>query len=137
MCASFGGMYWGMAEKFSQMNLTHYVFVQAGIVTVILIVLMVAIETSSGVFRGKDKELLASMPIKDSVIISSKLASVLFSSYIYAFITLAPSMVVYFIYAPFDVGLFSCSFLHICSSQSCRALLGCFWVRSQHGLVLS
>lgn len=106
MCASFGGMYWGMAEKFSQMNLTHYVFVQAGIVTVILIVLMVAIETSSGVFRGKDKELLASMPIKDSVIISSKLASVLFSSYIYAFITLAPSMVVYFVYAQFDVGLF-------------------------------
>lgn len=106
MCASFGGMYWGMAEAFSQMNLTHYVFIQAGIVTVFLIVLMVAIETSSGVFRGKDKELLASMPIKDSVIISSKLASVLFSSYIYAFITLAPSMVVYFIYAPFDVGLF-------------------------------
>ena len=106
MCMSFGGMYWGMAEGFSQMNLTHYVFIQAGIVTVILIVLMVAIETSSGVFRGKDKELLASMPINDSVIISSKLASVLFSSYIYAFITLAPSMVVYFIYAPFDVGLF-------------------------------
>lgn len=108
MCASFGGMYWGMAEGFSRMNLTHYVFIQAGIVTVILIVLMVAIETSSGVFRGKDKELLASMPIKDSVIISSKLASVLFSSYIYAFITLAPSMVVYFVYAQFDVVCFSC-----------------------------
>lgn len=106
MCLSFGGMYWGMAESFSQINLTHYIFIQAGIVTIIFIVLMVAIETSSGVFRGKDKELLASMPVRDWTIISSKLAAVLFSSYLYAFITLSPSIVIYFVFAPFDAGLF-------------------------------
>ncbi len=106
MMTSFFFMYFEIARSLSKADLTHYIFIQSGIVASVSVILLVALQTSVGFFRAKDKDLLASFPIKSSSIIVARLIKVILSSYYYSIITFLPSILIYFIFASFDVAIF-------------------------------
>lgn len=102
MCAAFSSMYIEIARQLSMSNMTEYIFLQAGMVAVLSICLICTIEARSVFFKSNDFELLQSLPIKSSSIVLSKYLSVLLSGYLYAFITLFPAMIIYFVFAGFN-----------------------------------
>lgn len=98
---SFGSMYIVSADAFSQRGMLEYMFLQAGIMGLFLILFLIAMSSQSHFFMARDYEMLSSLPIKNITIVASKFVAILVSAYIYTLITLLPAVVIYFVYAGF------------------------------------
>lgn len=73
----FGGMFYLMCEPFAQMKLLWLYFAFAGIMSVMLGFFGSIFFAQSLIFEAKDNELLLSMPIKPSVILISRVGTLL------------------------------------------------------------
>ncbi len=65
--------------------------------------------TYSGLYLSKDNDLLLSMPIPVSAIMTSRLLGVYLMGLLYSSVVLIPAVAVYFITAPFKIGAFEIS----------------------------
>lgn len=99
-------LYYQIATGLASQGMLSYLFVQVGITSILFITMLITMEAQSHFFKTKDFEMLASLPLKSSSIVSAKLVAVLFSAYLYTAITLIPGIIVYFIVAGFSLGTF-------------------------------
>ncbi|MDD4815570.1 MAG: hypothetical protein PHQ62_00305 [Clostridia bacterium] len=102
----FTFLYYQTGVALASGGMLNYLFVQVGITSVLFITMLITMEAQSHFFKTKDFEMLASMPLKSSTIVSAKLVAVLFSAYLYTAVTLIPGIVAYFILAGFSFGTF-------------------------------
>lgn len=84
-------------------ELNYLIFIGA-LFSFVFVLFFITYEAQSYFFKTKDFELLSSLPIKNHEIVIAKYSSVLLSAYLYSSIILFPTIVVYFIYAPFNFG---------------------------------
>ena len=83
-------------------NIAELIYLQAGLFTFIFVCLMTATTSSGYIYKCKDYEMLASLPLKTSQIVISKLVSVFLIGYIFAFSFFVPAIIVYLIAVPFN-----------------------------------
>lgn len=83
-------------------NIAELIYLQAGLFTFIFVCLMTATTSSGYIYKCKDYEMLASLPLKTSQIVISKLVSVFLMGYIFAFSIFVPAIIVYLIAVPFN-----------------------------------
>ncbi len=103
---SMVNLYLDPTKEFAKYGLAHLVFYLSGIMSLVMVVFFVFVSCNGQVFKSKDYDMLSSLPIKNSHIVSAKLIAVLLTSYFYLAIAYFPALIVYFIYTSFNVGTF-------------------------------
>jgi len=91
----FGGMFYLVCKPFAQMNLAWLYFAFAGIMSVMLCFFGSIFFAQSLIFEAKDNELLLSMPIKPSVILISRVGTLLVVNLGYSLFITLPCMAVW------------------------------------------
>lgn len=95
--------YFGVvANNVGAENIAELIFLQAGLFTFIFVCLMTATTASGYIYKCNDYEMLASLPLKTSQIVVSKLVSVFLMGYIFAFSFFVPAIIVYLVAVPFN-----------------------------------
>lgn len=96
---SIGVNYYDYAEQFKVAGLSaDNLFIMAGLISVLIVVYLTITSSQATLFKSRDYELMASMPIKRNKIVISKIVTLLISSYLYTFVIFAPACVVYFMF---------------------------------------
>lgn len=106
IAVSFASMYFQMAKQLAEAGNPEFVFIQVGIVSTMFTVLMITLEAHSAFFKAKDYEMLSSFPLSPFSIVFAKFLSVLTSAYLYTAMTFIPGIIIYFIFAGFNIGIF-------------------------------
>lgn len=101
---SFGTMVYPYAMILSTINLTEFIFIISGLMGFFFMLFFIMYESQGYLFKTKDYEQLASLPLTNGEIVISKFVSILISGYVYSLVLFAPSIVVYFMFAKLTVG---------------------------------
>ena len=103
---AFGTMMNSFAEILVELDAMNYLLFLSSIFSFVFVLFFITYEAQSYFFKTKDFELLSSLPIKKHEIVIAKYTSVLLSAYIYSSLIMIPSIIVYFMYVPFNFSLF-------------------------------
>ena len=99
---AFGNLMDMMMQYFVALKSPSYVLFMGAIITFAFVLFFITYESQNYFFKTKDFDLLASLPLKNIEIVIAKYTSVLLSAYLYASFFMFPSIVVYFMYVPFN-----------------------------------
>ena len=88
---------YGLAEVLKPMGELQLLVLFAVIISSVIIVFTYIYKAPGVLFSAKDHELLSSLPIKSSTILSSKLIEMMIINYIFATLIMVPASIVYFI----------------------------------------
>lgn len=91
-----------MGSSLSTVGMEKILIVLAFLLASMIVFLQVFFSSFNFIFKAKDYDLLASFPIKNWIVILSKLTSLLIFCYIIGLIFFAPIAVIYFIFAGFN-----------------------------------
>lgn len=91
-----------MGVSLSAVGMQKILIVLAFLFSSMMVFLQVFFSSFNFIFKAKDYDLLASFPIKNWVIILSKLTSLLLFCYVIGLIFFAPIAVIYFVFAGFN-----------------------------------
>ena len=94
---TFGAMFNGICIPFFETGLGWFYFALAGIIVFVLCFVGSVFMVQTQIFSAKDNELLLSMPIKPSAIVSGRIVALLIVEYLFSGIVLIPAIVVLFI----------------------------------------
>ena len=111
LLGAMGMMFAGIAGTLIPLGLDWLYFAMAGLTAFAFCVVGSIFMTQSQLFDAKDNELLLSMPIRPGYILASRILSILLLTYVYSYLFLIPAMVVYFLFAPFSLGVLLCMLL--------------------------
>lgn len=95
LCFSMGMFFFSICEIFSEIGLDWFYFALAGIAAFVLSFVGSVFMAKTQLFESSDNDLLMSMPIKPSAILSSRMAALLGFNFLYQSVVLLPALVVY------------------------------------------
>ena len=99
---SMGFSYWGTAEQFSAVGKSQYVLIIGLMFASFLVLCMTAYDAQNQYYKNKDYDMLASMPIKTTSIITAKYLSSYLISQLYCITMSLPAIIVYFVFCPIN-----------------------------------
>lgn len=100
----FGTIFWQIGRPFITMGLGWLYFAMMGIFVFLLCFVGSVFITQTQIYESKDNELLLSMPVKSSVILASRMISLLILNYAYELIIAIPAGIVYAALGAFSPG---------------------------------
>ncbi len=101
--AIFGYLAFALCTPMLSMDMGWLYWCIMGLLSIFLGVFGSVFNTYSSLYRAKDNDLLLSMPIPTSYILSARLSGVYAMGLMYELIVVIPTIIVWLIYAPFSV----------------------------------
>ncbi len=102
-----GGIFVGLAYSLCGalyiLNLGWLYYALMSLIAIVMGVFGSVFNTFTTLYEAKDNELLLSMPIKPSYILTARILGVYLWSFIYTALVFVPAMIVYFIYGEFNI----------------------------------
>jgi len=99
----FGLMAYQMGSALSATGSENILMIMAFLLGSIMVFIQVFFSSFNIIFKSKDYELLACLPIKNSTVILSKIVSFLIYCYAFSFMFFAPMAIFYFVFAGFNL----------------------------------